>query len=75
MRTDFRLLRDDGDVNMIDDAAAFRNEPGCMSKEKVGRGTLPLRVRGGEVLADVTKPRRSQQRVRQGPSLKVAYGM
>src|SRR5215213_8481374 len=66
MRTDFRLLRDDGDVNMIDDTAAFHDEFRCMSKKQVGRRALPLRVQWREVLADVTEPCRSQQCVGNG---------
>ena len=63
MRADLRRLADDRDVDMVDPAARLLDQGAGMLDEQRRGGAAPLRVGGREMVADIARADRAEQRV------------
>ena len=66
MRRELGGLNDDGRVDVEQRVAGLAGEPDAMLQQEDGVGTLPLRVRVGEMPAEVSQGARPEDGVGQG---------
>src|SRR5438552_1390797 len=72
---DPRYFEDHGDVDVEDGEAALLENPPQPAEELEARGSTPLLIVAGKVLADVAQPRRPEQGIGHGVANGVAVGV
>ncbi len=61
MRPNARRFADDGDIDMVDQAAGPRDEIARMNDKMVRRGATPLRITGWEMIANISQSCSTEQ--------------
>jgi len=75
MRAEFWALKNDDDVDVVDDEKLFLQQFADVFKKQKAVGAFPLGIGVGEVRADVTESGRAEQRVAKGVGYNIAVGM
>src|SRR6476659_6941807 len=75
MRPDFGPFADDGDIDMIDDAAPGRHQGRGVVEELPGRRAAPTLIGWREMLADIAFADTAEQRIGDGMQSDIGVGM
>ncbi len=75
MRRQLRTLADHHAVEVGDDHAVFGDHRRHMTQHQAAVGTLPARIGGRKVLANIAQCQRAQQRIAERVQQHVAIGM